>query len=61
MNELEGNVILAAIAVVEAETAPPLVGVPSRDQPWTQARARLVAAVEAYRNAEAPLRKVKDG
>lgn len=42
-------VIDAAIAYVESLTALPLVGVPSRDQPWVQARTRLVAAVEAYR------------
>jgi hypothetical protein len=42
-------VVEAAIACVEAETAVPLVGVPSREQPWVQARARLAAAVEAYR------------
>lgn len=44
-------VVEAAIASVEAETTPPLVGVPSRDQPWTQARAKLGAAVESYRSA----------
>jgi hypothetical protein len=43
------SVVDAAIASVEAETKPPLVGVPSRDQPWTQARAKLAAAVEAFR------------
>jgi hypothetical protein len=43
-------VVQAAIASVEAETRPPLVGVPSRDQPWTQARAKLAAAVESYRS-----------
>jgi hypothetical protein len=42
-------VVNAAIALVEAETKPPLVGVASRDQPWTQARAKLAAAVEAFR------------
>lgn len=51
---LERGVILAAIEAVKSETLPPLIGVPSRDQPWTQARARLTAAVEAYRNAGLP-------
>ena len=45
-------VIDAAIAYVESLTAPPLVGVPSREQPWVRARTRLVGAVEAYRQGE---------
>lgn len=45
-------VVAAAIASVEADTKSPLVGVPSRDQPWTQARAKLAAAVETFRLEE---------
>lgn len=45
-------VVSAAIAYVESLTAAPIVGVPSREQPWMQARARLVAAVDEYRVAE---------
>lgn len=59
--DLEEGVILAAIDVVEAETALPLVGVPSREQPWTQARARLGTAVEAYRNAGLPDKTTRKG
>lgn len=41
----------AAIDYVESLTVMPIPGVPSREQPWVQARTRLVEAVETYRLA----------